>query len=117
MPNDEMNKIDKTARIAIHPKMDMEVTLETKALSIAGVIKNYSKERIRVKFDILFDSPAFDLENKFNVSVNLDPLEEKKYRSSQIVVPQFFKEAHKNAGTSFQLKQYNVSVTFLETIL
>ena len=104
----------KTVDIYVQEKMDMDVELEKKTLRITGVVKNYSEERLRITFDILFSTPSFNFENTFSVSVNLNPQERKKYYSSQITVPGFFKEAFKESGTKFQLDKGNISVTFLD---
>ena len=50
----------KTVDIYIQEKMDMDVELEKKTLRIIGVVKNYSEERLRVTFDILFSTPSFN---------------------------------------------------------
>ena len=105
----------KTARIEIHPKMDMDVNWGTNKLCIMGVIKNYSKGSVRVTFDISFKTPAFDYENEFGVSINLGPSEREKYRSGRIEVPQFCKELFTSNGAQFELsKPYNVNVAFLD---
>ena len=109
----------KIINFEIEPKYSMDINIENETVRFIGRAKNHSKEKIRINFDILFETPTVDFDRKASVSITLEPNPGKAlwrtYYSGEMILPRFYQKSKTLEGTSFKFNPINIRITLLDT--